>query len=194
MVFANGTINFLNVDGSHVVFSIDTPKAHEVPTCVAEEHQQQYAVSLESENGRAIYSLLITAMSSSQSISIESSGACLAGVAFEQASSVYLTPAAKSEASSKVQWVGYSKLVAGNFAVQQNKGLYLAGTEICNMEYPGSRMMLWNDYVQIINEYPHSETVWFIDAAEQIEREGKNMRVLFKSGEVLLKSMKGFSF
>lgn len=75
-LLAAGKLNYLNVDGDTVYFSTDELKTHSLPACVNSENDALYSLSLSSHSGRAIYALLMTAMASTQAISVTSAQAC----------------------------------------------------------------------------------------------------------------------
>ncbi|MDF2176855.1 hypothetical protein P2G88_01140 [Aliiglaciecola sp. CAU 1673] len=89
--FAAGHIDYLNVFGNTVIFSTNASKNTTSPSCVAVEHQDNWAVSLQSENGRAVYSLLITAMAGKLPIDVISAQDCADSDGIERPSSVVLT-------------------------------------------------------------------------------------------------------
>lgn len=94
-------ITYLNVDNGFVHFSTQTSKAASAPSCAVSDSNEQYAVSLANENGRAVYSLLITAMASSQEIDVISAGDCADVSGVERAKSVSLTPVIRSTVESQ---------------------------------------------------------------------------------------------
>lgn len=75
-VYAGALVNYLDVNQGMVVFSTDESKSTTSPACVEPANTTSWALSLTSENGRAIYSMLMTAMASNLSISVESASDC----------------------------------------------------------------------------------------------------------------------
>ena len=168
--FAAGKIDYLNVVDDTVYFSTDEVKASS-PACVLADTANQWTVSLNSKTGRALYSLLVSAMSAEQSVSVESGQDCADISGIERAKGISLQPVAIPVAASGgtgVQWAGYTDAVQGNFVAAGGAGKspVLAATELCQAKYSGSRVMLWNDYIDILDTYPHSEDIWFLDAVE----------------------------
>jgi hypothetical protein len=122
-------INFLNVEGSNVYFSTTTSKAASAPSCAIADTNEQYAVSLATENGRAVYSLLIMAMASGQAIDVQSAGDCADVTGLERANSVSITPVIKSAGEGKSLYLyqgdGITKLGRVVSALDQDSILYL---------------------------------------------------------------------
>ena len=94
-VFAAGNITYLNVVDDIVYFTTDEVKAG-MPSCVVAENAELWAVSLNHKTGRALYSLLVTAMAGKQAINVESGADCgdIAGI--ERAKGISLQPTAVS--------------------------------------------------------------------------------------------------
>ncbi|GLX78732.1 hypothetical protein tinsulaeT_20720 [Thalassotalea insulae] len=103
--FASSHISYLNVENDTVVFSLSDEKSHTIPSCVSSENQQKYAVSLTSETGRAVYSLLITAMASKQGIAVESANDCAVVSGIEQAMGVSIVPEVITTGSGKAMYL-----------------------------------------------------------------------------------------
>ncbi|WP_448566718.1 hypothetical protein [Thalassotalea ganghwensis] len=100
LALASSKISYLNVDGNNVHFALAGDKAHTIPSCAVAETNQHYGVSLLTEAGRAMYSLLITAMSSKQAVSVVSGNDCNDVNGVERAQSVSLTPDASAAGGS----------------------------------------------------------------------------------------------
>ncbi|WP_448566716.1 hypothetical protein [Thalassotalea ganghwensis] len=187
---ASSKISYLNVDGNNVHFALAGDKAHTIPSCAVAETNQHYGVSLLTEAGRAMYSLLITAMSTKQAVTVVSANDCSDVDGVERAQSVNLIPDIKKDKSSVVSWAGYVGAVKGSFTIFTSKGAHLLASEKCARSYAGSRVMTWEDYVKIINQFPHSETVWLFDAVQslainKVGNYGVSETLVFKSGKVL---------
>lgn len=123
---ASSQINFLNIVGDVVEFSLVDGKEHQIPQCVSSENADLYAVSLTSESGRAIYSLLITAMASQQAISVETDGSCIEQYDVEHAKGVNIHPKVTSEikgTSALYLFKGDGNTMVGRI-VSANNGLY----------------------------------------------------------------------
>ena len=99
-VFAAALVDYLNVDGNAVHFSIAESKTQTPPQCAVAETNDKFAVSLNTEAGRAMYSLLITAMSTKQGVSVKTAGDCADIAGIERASSVSIQPAMTSQCSA----------------------------------------------------------------------------------------------
>jgi hypothetical protein len=106
--YAAATVNYLNVDGDAVHFSTNEAKSAVSPSCVIAETNDRFTVSLQSEAGRAMYSLLITAMASKQAVTIESALDCTDIEGVERAKGVSIVPitvAANLEGSGKSMYL-----------------------------------------------------------------------------------------
>ncbi|AIY67415.1 hypothetical protein [Pseudoalteromonas piratica] len=195
---ANAKISYLNVDGNNVHFALASDKTHTIPSCAIAETNQHYGVSLLTEAGRAMYSLLITAMSSKQAVSVVSGNDCSDVEGVERAKSVILTPQVESTESAKLRWVGYTTPVNGAFNRSTGSGAIRTASEMCAAQYEGSRVMLWDDYINVINQYPHSESVWLLDAIQTIGvansgHYGIQETLVLKSSETLIYESSGSS-
>lgn len=180
---ASSQINFLNIVGDVVEFSLVDGKEHQIPQCVSSENAELYAVSLTSESGRAIYSLLITAMASGQLIDVNSSGDCSVSPNIETASSVNITPRIEGEESTRLRWAGFTQTFSGDFSKDINP--QKTGGRHCDSSYPGSRLMLWEDFIEIIDTYPNTTNVWMPNSIQSISHsDGEGEIVLFKSGNI----------
>jgi hypothetical protein len=179
---AAGQLIYINVIDEVVYFSTDEAKTS-TPSCVIAASAEQWTVSLNNKTGRALYALLVTAMSAKQDVSIESAGDCNDAPGVERAEGVSAVAAKENEAinteSRNVSFMGYTNNVSGKFARTAYKHPVLAASELCQAKYPGARVMLWDDYVSIIAEYPNSEDIWFLDIVNR-EKDGL---VVLKSGD-----------
>ncbi|WP_281556443.1 hypothetical protein [Thalassomonas sp. RHCl1] len=95
---AAAKVSYLNVDGDNVHFSTAEAKSAASPACVVAETNERFAVSLRTEAGRAMYSLLITAMSSDQPVTVVSGSDCGDVFGLERAQSVSISPDVTNEA------------------------------------------------------------------------------------------------
>ncbi|MCV2884652.1 hypothetical protein OE749_08085 [Aestuariibacter sp. AA17] len=85
-----GVIDYLKVDGNTVYFSSSTAKASTSPACVAPENSDYWTTSLTSESGRAMYSLLVTALAKETQFDVISANDCADADGFERAQSINL--------------------------------------------------------------------------------------------------------
>ncbi|WDE04083.1 hypothetical protein SG34_022385 [Thalassomonas viridans] len=99
-VLAAAKVSYLNVDGDNVHFATAEAKAVASPSCVAAETSERFAVSLRTEAGRAMYSLLITAMSSGQPVTVISGQDCADVFGLERAQSVSISPEVADSSSA----------------------------------------------------------------------------------------------
>jgi hypothetical protein len=186
-----GTVDFLKIDKDIVLFSTTEVKTDASPTCVNAGNADKWAVSLKSESGRAIYSLLVTAMAKDLGLDVESANDCADAEGLERASGVNMIPVVSDEDTGKVKWAGYTNSILPHFGAGNDSSAFTGGSKICNTKYPGSRLMMWDDYVQIINEYPATSDIWFIDAVEAVsnafsnnyqDQRQQNELLIFKNG------------
>lgn len=95
-LFANanaaGQVNYLNIDGDAVHFSTEETKSHTLPSCAVAATKDRYAFSLRTDAGRAMYSLLITAMAGKQAITVDSGQDCADVAGLERAEGISITP------------------------------------------------------------------------------------------------------
>lgn len=96
-VWAGGEINYLDVNDGIVVFATSKTKTGASPTCIATDQADKWAISINSESGRAIYSLLMTAMVTKMTINVESADDCADAEGLERAKRVWLDAVAQSE-------------------------------------------------------------------------------------------------
>lgn len=75
-------IKSLSVQGTTATFSLAQDKAHTSPACVHPDTKQLWSLDITSVQGRALYGLLMTAVSKSQLVSVRSANNCdvLAGI------------------------------------------------------------------------------------------------------------------
>lgn len=75
----SNTVNFLEVENDTAIFSTSEAKANG-PACVLSEFKDKWAVSLSSDSGRAMYSLIMTALAKSESLQLSVTSANDCGV------------------------------------------------------------------------------------------------------------------
>ena len=93
---AAGKVNYLNVDGDYVHFATTEAKTSASPECVIAGTNEHFTTSLKTESGRAIYSLLITAMTTEQGVSVTSAQDCNDVAGIERAKAVQISGLARS--------------------------------------------------------------------------------------------------
>lgn len=89
---AAGKVNYLNVNGDVVHFATDTAKSVASPSCATAETNERFTVSLQTESGRGMYSLLVTAMASDLALEVESAQDCAVAPGVERALGVSIVP------------------------------------------------------------------------------------------------------
>ena len=89
-LYASAKVSFLSVKNDVVYFSIAADKEQTSPGCVAAENSDLWGVSLLETTGRAMYSIIVTAMAADHEISIETANDCEASAGFERPLEVYV--------------------------------------------------------------------------------------------------------
>lgn len=88
---ASGNVGYLEVEDDVVLFSISDSKSGTSPSCVSVGKEDLWSVSLASDSGRAIYSLMLTSMASTEvGLTVESAGDCGVVEGIERAKKVTL--------------------------------------------------------------------------------------------------------
>lgn len=108
---AAGTVDFLEVDNDVVLFSTSETKIGTSPACMASDNANLWSVSLASNSGRAIYSLILTAMAKDDNVglNIQSAQDCADKTGLERASKVNLVATARNVSSGSSKSVGVYK-------------------------------------------------------------------------------------
>lgn len=93
---AAAKLTLLDVQGDVVYFSSAESKTAGIPACVSPENSTLYSLSLTHDSGKAMYAMLMTAMSSGNALDITSAGDCGAVDGFERASAIKFAQVAVS--------------------------------------------------------------------------------------------------
>ncbi|MBD1582583.1 hypothetical protein [Pseudoalteromonas sp. S16_S37] len=88
---ATSQIKQLEVQGETATFTLSAPKTHTIPSCVSNDNQNKWAINLNSLQGQAMYSLLVTAVSKGMEVDVTSANRCEALPNVEQAAYVALS-------------------------------------------------------------------------------------------------------
>jgi hypothetical protein len=122
---AAGTVDFLEVDNDVVLFSTTEAKVATSPACVDSENANMWTVSLASDSGRAIYSLILTAMAKGEGLglNIESAQDCAVSNGVERAGRVNIV---SSQLTSNIT----SNNDSYSIGVYQGDGITRLGTLI----------------------------------------------------------------
>ncbi|MFT5756078.1 MAG: hypothetical protein ACI9LM_000790 [Alteromonadaceae bacterium] len=91
-VLASSKISQLNVEGDVVYFSTSESKSVNNPSCVSVENAERWSTSLDNKSGRALYALLVSAVSSNANIEVTSANDCSIVTGVERALGVSLLP------------------------------------------------------------------------------------------------------
>ncbi|WP_281560847.1 hypothetical protein [Thalassomonas sp. RHCl1] len=139
---AAGKITYLNVVDDVVYFTTDEAKVS-APACVVAENAQQWTVSLNNKTGRALYSLLVTAMAGKQAINIETGSDCGDISGIERAKGISLQPV-NSETSSgstatavRNNVLSYGVETSQNFQIISRKNLFTNSSGFYTEEFHG---------------------------------------------------------
>lgn len=127
-VFSAAQVNYLNIDGDAVHFSTAEAKTATSPSCAVAATNERFAFSLKTDAGRAMYSLLVTAMAAKQALTIESAQDCADVTGIERVAGLSIAPAVVSTVPTPKRFYLYT----GN-------GTTKIGP-IINVESAGSRM------------------------------------------------------
>jgi hypothetical protein len=98
---AAGTVDILEVSNDVVYFTTTEAKADVSPACMAPENITQWALSLNTETGKAAYALLVTASAANRTINVETAYDCADSDGFERAASVSLNAPIASPLDTK---------------------------------------------------------------------------------------------
>ncbi|KID57545.1 hypothetical protein JF50_10175 [Pseudoalteromonas luteoviolacea] len=88
---AASSVEQLEVYGDTVTFTLSAPKQHTPPSCVSVDNHNKWAINLNSLQGQAMYSLLASAVSKGQLVSVRSANRCESSPDIEQAAGVSLS-------------------------------------------------------------------------------------------------------
>ncbi|MDF2176854.1 hypothetical protein P2G88_01135 [Aliiglaciecola sp. CAU 1673] len=89
--FAAAKVTAIQIDGPILLFTMDESKSDTTPDCVEQGNEELWGFDLTQPQGRAAYILLLSAVSSQLPVEVITTGACLPGMAVEQALSLYFT-------------------------------------------------------------------------------------------------------
>lgn len=117
LALASSTINYIEVDDDVILFSTTDEKSGISPSCVDADHRALWSASLDTNSGRAIYSLLLTAMAKEQGLAVNISSAddCSVVDGIERADNVTLavtTASASSTSTSAFPGTIFDSLMA----------------------------------------------------------------------------------
>ncbi|WP_125784019.1 hypothetical protein [Pseudoalteromonas rubra] len=111
---AGSAIKQLDVLGDAVTFTLEQPKSHAIPGCVSADNQQKWAINLNSLQGQAMYSLLVTAVSKEHLVNVTPANRCESVVDVEQAQAISLiTKTVGAPDSGILLYKGDGKTVLG---------------------------------------------------------------------------------
>jgi len=148
--YAAGLVNYLNVKGDIVHFATDAAKTQANPACVASETAERFTLSLKSESGRAMYSLLITAMAGDLALEIESAQDCADTTGVERALGASIAPDHTAINSEKIPYLytgdGLTKLGKIMNSEGTNTFYYLSAddkTQLQKYVFSSTKEILW---------------------------------------------------
>lgn len=138
---ASGMVDYLEVDNNVVLFSTTETKAHAALSCVTDDNADLWSVSLATDSGRAMYSLILTAMAKGDELGLSVSTANDCGVitGIERADNVALALVVAEETAASESTAAdnspFSGTIFDNFmqlkfnALQNRNGVGLNGTD-----------------------------------------------------------------
>jgi len=91
-ISAASKVDYISVDGNIVYFTTTEGKTTASPTCVVNEKQDLWTISLLTSNGRALYSLLATALAGDLAVTVRSAQNCGDTPGIERAKSIAASP------------------------------------------------------------------------------------------------------
>lgn len=94
---ANDEVQNLKVDGNLVTFTAGTGTSEPVLACENEETTHLWGFSLDSASGKAMYSMLVTAIASNRGVSVSTANDCVDDSGIERAQSIELGSIIDSE-------------------------------------------------------------------------------------------------
>ncbi|OCQ18324.1 hypothetical protein A7985_24250 [Pseudoalteromonas luteoviolacea] len=88
--YATSSVSQLEIQGDTATFTLSSPKKHTPPNCVSASNQDKWAINLNSLQGQAMYSLLVTAISKEMLVEVTTAGRCEALPDVEQVAHIAL--------------------------------------------------------------------------------------------------------
>jgi hypothetical protein len=87
---ASSKLSYVNVENGVLYFSTHGQKSEQSPECLLPSSKAQWAVSLDTTEGRHIKAILLTAVAGGLSVEVQTAGDCRAALGYERAISVAL--------------------------------------------------------------------------------------------------------
>lgn len=152
---AAGSVDFLEVENDIVLFSTSESKVSPA-TCVTSENNELWSVSLNNETGRAIYSLVLTALAKGESVGLNVASAedCSAKPGVERASKVNIVAHSSVPSSSGS---------ARSIGVYKADGVTRVGT-LANVTDRGAFQWVTDEASQQLKNYtvPSNYGIYFV--------------------------------
>lgn len=117
---AAGTIDHLSVDNDVVIFSTTEAKTAALPACASVEQADNWSISLNTQAGRAMYTLITTAIAKEMAVAIASAQDCADTGTIERAARIDLTVPSNQAVSLDTQ--------GGAIGVYKHDGVTQIGT------------------------------------------------------------------
>ena len=160
-----GLVSELKITGNIVTFKTSAPKSNTVLACIDDTKKAYSSTDLNTDAGRAMYSSLVTAISTKTNVDVTSNQTCLLG--YEQAGSLALTNIDTGD--DTVRWAGLTQAFDGKLVSHSDYAHPMSSFNAkCEAAYSGSRAMSWEDYLKVKNVFPHDKSVWMYDAIDNI--------------------------
>lgn len=179
-VVAGNDIDYLQIDNDIVLFSVEGEKSDTSPACVSADKADLWSVSLASDSGRAIYSLILTAMAKDgMGIEVNSAGDCAVATGVERADKVSLGAIVASSSSSDSN--------GKSLAVYKGDLSERLGAFVDPINYDRWRFVDENGYISFTGSFSR-QRLYFIEADCQgdayTDHSGHNYNAYFESGRL----------
>lgn len=184
-----GLVSELKITGNIVTFKTSATKSNTALACIDDAKKAYWSTDLSTDAGRAMYSSLVTAISTKTNVAVTSNQACLLG--YEQAGSLALTNIDTGD--DTVRWAGLTQVFDGKLVTHKDYAHPMSSFNAkCEAAYSGSRAMSWEDYLKVKAVFPHDKSVWMYDAIDNISiAESRNSYsysrvalIIYKSGRI----------
>lgn len=113
---ASGKITYLDVSNNTAVFSTTSEKTHALPSCVAGNLQDKWAIALDTDTGKASYALLMTALAADKAIAIESAQDCADADGYERPARIISQTASEDASETNAN---------GNIGIYRHDGSFV---------------------------------------------------------------------
>ena len=134
-------VSYVSVKNDKVYFSTAIAKSHTIPTCVTTENTNKWALNIAEPSGRAMYSILVTAMAANMDLSVVSANDCGAETGYERPIEITLGSADSSAPIGSAIYKSCDEILQnipsaqdGVYTIQPTVGQFQV---YCDMEWNG---------------------------------------------------------